>query len=198
MERKVNRKRKFNEVNRDEEMKNEDSINDKSTSVSHKKRKLQNDKEEEEKGVSSNNKMQRIILWFRNDLRLHDNPLLNHAVTFKAANKEIVPVYSFDPRFFTRRVDKYDMRKCGLIRTRFILESVLNFRQRLEKVGSKLLVTMEKPEDFLPSLLGDDCDNHVVYQQEVCSEELAVEKAVKEACKKAQIHSLWGSTVYHM
>jgi deoxyribodipyrimidine photo-lyase len=90
------------------------------------------------------------------------------------------------------------MRKCGLIRTRFILESVANFRERLEKVGSKLLVSMEKPEDFIPTLLEKDCDNHVVYQEEICSEELAVEKAVKEACKKTEIHSLWGSTLYHI
>lgn len=46
--------------------------------------------------------------------------------------------------------------------------------------------------------MSDDCDNHVVYQEEICSEELAVEKAVKEACKRAKIHSVWGSTVYHI
>lgn len=101
---------------------------------------------------------------------------------FKAKNKEIIPVYCFDPRFFTRHVKKFEIRKCGLNRTRFIVESVSNFRERLEKVGSKLLVTMEHPEDFLPTLLGEDCDNHIIYQQEICSEELAVEEAVKKAC----------------
>lgn len=120
------------------------------------------DKDEEEIKLT-NKKMKRIILWFRNDLRLHDNPVLNYAASLESKHKEIVPVYCFDPRFFTQRVEKYQTRKCGLIRTRFILESVENFRQRLEKVGSKLLVSMDKPEDFLPKLIDKDFDNEIVF-----------------------------------
>jgi len=59
-------------------------------------------------------------------------------------------------------------------------------------------VTCEKPEDFLPELIDKECDNTIVYQEEICSEELAVEKAVKDNCKGAEIVSLWGSTVLHL
>lgn len=51
--------------------------------------------------------MKRLILWFRNDLRLHDNPVLNYAVNAQAKQKEVVPVFCFDPRFFGRKVEKY-------------------------------------------------------------------------------------------
>lgn len=131
-------------------------------------------------------------------MRLHDNAVLNYAVSLKAQNKEIIPVYSFDPRFFGRPVKKYNTLKCGLIRQRFVLESVQNFRDRLEKIGSQLLVTLDKPEDYLPSLIDKDCDNTLVFQDEICSEELAVEQAVKASCKNAKIVNVWSSTVYHI
>jgi len=54
-----------------------------------------------------NNKMKRIIVWLRNDLRLHDNYCLDWAVKLKAARKEVLPVFSFDPRFTTNRAEKY-------------------------------------------------------------------------------------------
>jgi hypothetical protein len=138
--------------------------------------------QEEEKG--SNNKMKRIIVWLRNDLRLHDNPVLDWAAKHPAKNKEILPVYSFDPRFMNFKVPKYDTVKCGAVRARFIRESVINMREKLEAIGSKLLVTTEKPEDFLPKLLRSDAENALVYQQEICKEEIDIEQAVKEALKK--------------
>jgi deoxyribodipyrimidine photo-lyase len=123
--------------------------------------------------------MKRIIVWLRNDLRVHDNPALDWAVRYGGKAKEILPVYSFDPRFMSHKVEKYGTQKCGLIRARFIRESVVNMREKLESLGSHLLVTTEKPEDFLPRLLRPDIDNTLVYQQEICKEELDIEAAVK-------------------
>lgn len=107
--------------------------------------------------------MKRIILWLRNDLRLHDNPVLDWAVKNGGKNKEVLPVYSFDPRFMNFKVPKYDTLKCGPIRARFLRESVINMREKLEGIGSHLLVTTEKPEIFLPKLIRTDADNALVY-----------------------------------
>ena len=96
-------------------------------------------------------------MWFRNDLRVHDNPALSYAMTL-GRNTEVIPVYSFDPRFFTTKVEKYGSLKCGLVRTRFILETVACLRTKLESLGSRLLVTMEKPETFIPQLLDSEVD----------------------------------------
>jgi len=82
--------------------------------------------------------MHRIILWLRNDLRLHDNAVMNWAVN--QSKTEVVPVYCFDPRFHQRQVKTWDIRKCGLIRTKFEIQSVLNLRANLEAIGSNLLV----------------------------------------------------------
>ena len=70
----------------------------------------------------------------------------------------------------------------------------------MQQIGSNLLVSSQKPEDFLVQLLNKDCQNAVIYQQEICSEELKVEANVKAAMKKynARVESIWGSTLYHI
>ena len=101
-------------------------------------------------------KMHRIILWFRNDLRMHDNAVLDWAAKLPPfAYKDIIPVMCFDPRFYDKTTD-YETRKCGIVRTRFHLETVEEFRKNLKEIGSNLLVAHEKAEDFIPKLMLPD------------------------------------------
>jgi deoxyribodipyrimidine photolyase len=51
--------------------------------------------------------MKRIIVWIRNDLRIHDNPVLDWAAKNGGKTKEILPVYSFDSRFMQDKVAKW-------------------------------------------------------------------------------------------
>lgn len=207
------KKRKIDELDSDKEEIKESFKKDKNTPKRVKKENNEDDdveviigagsttkvEKEEQKG---NNKMNRIILWLRNDLRVHDNPVLDWAIKHGGKTKEILPVYSFDPRYFSHKVDQYGTQKCGLIRARFIRETVLNLREKLEGLGGHLLVTQDKPEEFLPKLIRPDIENTLVYQQEICKEELDVEEAVKQALTakdpKVKIQSIWGSTIYHI
>jgi len=73
-----------------------------------------------------------MILWFRNDLRVHDNPVLDWAAKNAAPGTHILPVFCFDPRFHTKSVPKFKMtRKSGYHRTVFTIESVIEFRANL-------------------------------------------------------------------
>jgi len=42
--------------------------------------------------------MQRVILWLRNDLRLHDNYVFDYAVRLKR-KKEVIAIYVYDDLF---------------------------------------------------------------------------------------------------
>lgn len=55
-------------------------------------------KSEGAKGVSQ----EKVILWLQNDLRLHDNYVMNWAMENYGKDKEIVPVYCFDPRYYDK------------------------------------------------------------------------------------------------
>ncbi len=90
----------------------------------------------------------RSIVWFRSDLRLHDNEALTDAIR---ASEEVICVYVFDPRVFGAET-RYGFPKTGLHRTRFVRESVEDLRNRLRAIGSELVVRFGHPEDEIYQL----------------------------------------------
>ncbi|XP_061876638.1 cryptochrome DASH-like [Entelurus aequoreus] len=138
-----------------------------------------------------------IICLLRNDLRLHDNELFHFAE--KHAD-HMVPLYCFDPRHYVG-THNFKLPKTGPFRLRFLLESIQDLRKTLVNKGSNLVVRRGKPEEVVSELIQQlGSVSAVVFQQEVTSEELAVEKGVKEACAgmKVKVHTCWGSTLYHL
>ena len=117
--------------------------------------------------------MHRVILWLRNDQRVHDNPVIEWAVKqakAKFSYVDVVPVFCFDPRFYTAHVKTYDIRKASAIRTKFHIDSVTELRTSLESLNSHLLISDEKPEDFIAKLMRQRQQLHhtIVYQREIC------------------------------
>lgn len=112
----------------------------------------------------------RAVVWFRNDLRLHDNPILHRA----ASATEVVPVFCFDPRHYGRT--PFGSAKTGALRARFQLESVLNLRESLRSIGSDLYVAYGQPEAVLPLFVSptDPKGTSILCQEHGASEELAV------------------------
>lgn len=140
-----------------------------------------------------------IYYWFRlGDLRLHDNPALDRAADLCIKTESnLIPVFCFDPRLFgDDSRAQFGSLKCGPRRAKFVIESVADLRQSLEKKGSKLLVSTEKPEEFFAKLLKDANSKNpskLVYQEEVCSEEQTVAKKVEKLFETSE--AIWGSTV---
>ncbi|XP_077410083.1 cryptochrome DASH isoform X1 [Vanacampus margaritifer] len=137
-----------------------------------------------------------IICLLRNDLRIHDNELFHFAQ--KHAD-HVVPLYCFDPRHYLGTY-KYNLPKTGPFRLRFLLESVRDLRKTLVNRGSNLVIRRGKPEEVVADLIQQLGSVSVVaFHQEVTSEELTVEKGVKDVCArmKVQVHTCWGSTLYH-
>jgi len=90
-------------------------------------------------------KKRRAIVWFRQDLRLHDNVAMLEAIHSAI---EVIPVYVFDERFFG--VDsELGFPKTGPHRTRFVLESVADLRKNLRRINGQLIVRVGKTEDIL-------------------------------------------------
>ena len=128
---------------------------------------------------------QRIVLWFRNDLRLTDNYIVSEAAKRIAANKdiELVPVYCFDPRHFKPSKTSHGYSKTGAIRAKFMVEAVSDLRARLRAVGSDLVVRHEMPEAVLAGLMktaaGAGGKTSVLCQEENTSEEVSVDNKVR-------------------
>ena len=98
----------------------------------------------------------RVVVWFRNDLRLADNYVIKRAEALAAADPgvEVLPVYCFDPRCFERSA--WGSPKTGAHRARFLRECVADLQSNLRLIGSDLLVVVGKPEEVIaPLVLGD-------------------------------------------
>ncbi|MBK8413218.1 MAG: deoxyribodipyrimidine photo-lyase [Bacteroidetes bacterium] len=77
----------------------------------------------------------RVLVWFRNDLRIHDHVLLHEAAK---KNKEILPVYCFNPLYYAK--SPINTLRTGAFRAKFIIESVRDLRTEFKKKGGSLIV----------------------------------------------------------
>ncbi|GAB5363214.1 hypothetical protein AAMO2058_000864400 [Amorphochlora amoebiformis] len=133
------------------------------------------------------------VLWFRNDLRVHDNAIFHHPAVRGA--EKVTPVFVFDPRQFEKT--PFGSRKTGIFRARFLKESVEDLKRNLKAAGSDLAIFHSKPEDILPKVAGRD--SVVVCQEEVTSEELRLDTKVDEELKQrdSKLVKVWGPSLYH-
>jgi deoxyribodipyrimidine photo-lyase len=140
----------------------------------------------------------RCIVWFRNDLRLHDNPVL-----FSASQRvlntgcEHLCIYCFDPRQFM--TSPYESIKTGAFRAKYLIESVENLKGKLQSIGSDLVVTIGKPEEVIPRFANSGSE--IFTHGEVTSEEKYVETAVENALRlvNSKLTLLYGGNMlYHI
>ncbi|MBE5322203.1 DASH family cryptochrome [Pedobacter sp. MR2016-19] len=136
----------------------------------------------------------KILVWFRNDLRLHDNEMLVEAI---AKSDSILPVYILDRRSFGET--KYGTLKTGNIRAQFILESVLGLRTALKQIGGNLLIAEGNPEDIIPQLVQEYEITEVYHHREVAREETHVSTLVENALWKLRVNlkHFIGHTLYN-
>ncbi len=90
----------------------------------------------------------RTLYWFRNDLRLGDNPALAEAC---AASSALLPVFCHDP---AQDADtRWGFVRRGPHRQRFLHDSLSNLSSQLQARGSRLLQLSGRARDVLPALV---------------------------------------------
>ncbi|GAB3983881.1 DASH family cryptochrome [Spirosoma terrae] len=137
----------------------------------------------------------RILYWFRNDLRLHDNEGFLRAVE---AADEVLPVFVFEPRWFDE-LPELGFHKTGIHRATFLLESVADLRRSLQQKGGDLIIRVGHSEKILAQL-AEDIEAEAVYSsKEVTQEETDTESDLSKRLKPLNIdlELFWVSTLYH-
>lgn len=121
--------------------------------------------------------MKRSILWFRNDLRIHDNEALVDAL---AHNEEIIPLYVIDPRVSDGKT-AFGFDKMGPFRRKILAESLADLRDSCRDLGSELYIREGLPEKVIPQL-ARQCKTHYVYcNRERTAEEVFVQDNLEQA-----------------
>ena len=121
-------------------------------------------------------KKKRVIVWFRQDLRLHDNEALADALR---TSEEVIPVYVFDERVFKGQT-KYGFPKTGSHRAKFIIESITDLRNSLKAIGSNLIVRIGKPEEILFELAQEVKSAWIFCNRERTAEEVKVQDKLEK------------------
>ena len=140
------------------------------------------------------------VVWFRHDLRLHDNEALTEAATAD----RLVPVYVFDTREYgeaeygVARSFRYE--KTGVHRTRFRREAVADLRESLRYRGSDLVVREGRPERAVAEVAARVDADAVHLHTSPSPEESGVEGAARGALRELDIDArrYWGHTLYHV
>ncbi len=131
------------------------------------------------------------LLWFTNDLRLDDNLTL-----LRASQKSIslVCVYVIDPEWF--QPNRYSLRSMGDARWKFLLDTLKDLKNALEKLNQTLLIIYDSPVKALSELI---LKHHieVIYRSENAGfYENQQWKLLKRNCSGIAFESFPTSTLY--
>lgn len=135
----------------------------------------------------------RILVWFRGDLRLDDNPVLCHALE---EGDGVVCVYCFDER---------NGASGGIMergRTMFLRECVEDVREGLRKRGGDLIVRVGIPEKVVAEIVKVTRCRKVFCQKDVTYHGMCVEDALEKNLKddgegdEVEIKKFWCNTLY--
>ena len=118
----------------------------------------------------------RAFYWFRNDLRLGDNPALAEAC---AASSALLPLYCHDP---AQDADtRWGFVRRGPHRQRFVHDSLNDLSTQLQARGSRLLQQPGRARDVLPALARELRIDTVVTEDIAAPEEQDEVQALRAA-----------------
>ena len=133
------------------------------------------------------------LVWFKNDLRLHDNEALA-----KAMEECDQLIFFFCVENYVFEELKLGFRKADINRFVFLQQSVENLQKNLESVGGHLIIKSGKTAEQIKFLAAKYEVELVYAEQEYASEELEIVSQVEEALTNVIFNYYWGKTLYHL
>jgi deoxyribodipyrimidine photo-lyase len=137
----------------------------------------------------------RAIVWFRQDLRLHDNEALDAAMD---CAEEVVPVYIFDTRTFEGKTS-FGFPKTGAHRAQFVIESVADLREQFRKMHIDIVIRIGITEDILTEMATDLQVSWVFGNMERMQEEVLVQTELEKRLWRSgtELRLLRGKMLYY-
>tara|TARA_R110000868_G_scaffold210919_1_gene461001 strand:+ start:53 stop:1363 length:1311 start_codon:yes stop_codon:yes gene_type:complete len=133
------------------------------------------------------------LVWFRNDLRVLDNLVLQEAIN---NHKHVITCYCFDPKHYD--TSEFGFKKTEKFRARFLIETVQDLKANLKSLNIELFVFHKTPETSIPKLVEEFKIDSIYLQKEWTSEEVDVLNTVKKAVsKEINFHQYYNQFLYH-
>ncbi|WP_136482984.1 DASH family cryptochrome [Cognatitamlana onchidii] len=133
------------------------------------------------------------LVWFKNNLRVQDNAILNKALN---ENNVVLAVYYFDPKDFMNTA--FGFKKTEKFRAKFLIETVVNLRANLKFANIELFVYQQSPECHLASFVKEHHVTKLYTQLEWTHEELETHKEVLDTLEHdIQVHTDYDQFLIH-
>lgn len=137
-------------------------------------------------------KKQINLVWFRNDLRIDDNPALAESLN---SGLPIIALYCFEPRLYKSYF--YGIKKTESFRAQFIIEAIKDLKLKLKTLNVGFKISLNSPSQAIQSLLNEFEIKSIYYQKEWTSEEVEVENQLTLSFPKLKFQSYFGQFLYH-
>lgn len=133
------------------------------------------------------------LVWFGNDLRVHDNAVLSSCIN---ESKSVIAVYFLDPKLF--EYTNYGFIKTGAFRVKFLLETLNDLKAQLLKINVTLLVYSKSPKHQIKTLV-ERYDIDTIYRQEewTSEEQTTLGDVVESLHKSINIKTYKNQFLYH-
>ena len=136
--------------------------------------------------------MEISVVFFQNDLRVHDQAPLAAAVKAKLP---VVGVYVFDPFYY--KETRYGFKKTEKYRAKFILESVKDLKQQLAKHNIPLIIKYGPTEKILLDLATVYQIKKLFLELPISSEESKIYKLIKLNLKTTTFFEFQTKSLIH-
>jgi deoxyribodipyrimidine photo-lyase len=115
------------------------------------------------------------IALFRNDLRLHDNPMLNAAIRSECTH--MLPLFIYDHQFYSASAQTWNFKfpRLKAHKKTFLIEALADLKSSLKNVGSDLLVLQGDTMSVLKMLVKQE-NLEIFISKEFTYEEQVLER----------------------
>ncbi len=131
------------------------------------------------------------LLVFTQDLRIHDNAVLNSAAL---NSQQLLCFYAVDPRWF--KSNQFGTRPMGSRRWRFLRQSLDALDRQLRRYGQKLLIGYGDPEQLLANIIAQLGVDAVYYSQRADAEADALWPSLKRKFPYLSFHQVATHTLF--
>lgn len=114
------------------------------------------------------------LIWFRNDLRLHDNKVLDLAIKKKLP---IIAIFLFNNKRYSKNT--FGFKKVGNFRMKFLTETVLCLQNKMKKYNIPLFIYNKSDKEVFLELNKKFKIINFFYQNSWTYEELKEEKIIR-------------------
>jgi len=136
---------------------------------------------------------QKALIWFRNNLRILDNNILNKALE---SNQNIIAYYNFDSKHFKR--DRWGFNKTEKFRAKFLIETIVDLKKSLETLNISLIIDQCSSSNGLIDVIKKYGINSLYYQKEWTDEEQKVEQnLINNLPHDFNLKSYYDQFLYH-